>query len=380
MQELDGWLDDKPEGIVCFVAQILGPSDEVGQVVREWIAGYAQRGACFQDEHWIYGWYTPAGDVAALLAQLQRMVYERCGADLCVAYAVKSGATGHDVMRRLRHKAALLALLNCKLPQEIRYGRDDWGIRAFRQARRAGLICTHQQPVVRLSDCSTVGYEYLARLRRSHDENQALPNAAWIGAVVGSFESFELFEAVLQQALQRLSSGQQQGYAALNMTALDMANPALLKRLREIPGEWRSRLVIELTEWDDVLKIRRIHDVFDELRSAGYRIALDDFGVAHSSLSVLRILHFDMIKLDISLTQSRHQLDEMFVDTVVRYAALRGMSVVAEGIESEELLQRPLARGIVYGQGFFIDRLLQTQPPQHVDVAQGALTTRALSA
>jgi EAL domain-containing protein (putative c-di-GMP-specific phosphodiesterase class I) len=93
-------------------------------------------------------------------------------------------------------------------------------------------------------------------------------------------------------------------------------------------------------------------------RQMGYRVALDDFGTGFSSLSYLRDLPFDVIKLDGSFVRGMHDnaKDGAIVRAVATLCQEAGMDLVAEGIETEQQLATVSALGVTEGQGYLLAR------------------------
>jgi EAL domain-containing protein (putative c-di-GMP-specific phosphodiesterase class I) len=111
----------------------------------------------------------------------------------------------------------------------------------------------------------------------------------------------------------------------------------------------------------------------------GYRVALDDFGTGFSSLSYLRDLPFDVIKLDGSFVRGMHDnaKDGAIVRAVATLCQEAGMDLVAEGIETEQQLATVSALGVTEGQGYLLARPM---PATELDalIERGTLlTTRA---
>jgi EAL domain-containing protein (putative c-di-GMP-specific phosphodiesterase class I) len=94
------------------------------------------------------------------------------------------------------------------------------------------------------------------------------------------------------------------------------------------------------------------------LRKLGVRAALDDFGAGQASLSHLRRLPVDMLKLDRSLvnTPAERTTSPMVIDVVVSLGRRLGLEIVAKGLETEDEVERARAAGCLYGQGFALGR------------------------
>jgi len=94
------------------------------------------------------------------------------------------------------------------------------------------------------------------------------------------------------------------------------------------------------------------------LRKLGVRAALDDFGAGQASLSHLRRLPVDMLKLDQALvnTPPEQGSGPAVIDVVVSLGRRLGLEIVAKGLESAEQMARARAAGCLYGQGFALAR------------------------
>ena len=131
-----------------------------------------------------------------------------------------------------------------------------------------------------------------------------------------------------------------------------------------------SRLILEVTEADIIYDTDPIIECLNALRALGVRIALDDFGTGHSSLSRLRDFPVDVLKIDRSFTASLCGPTQSigFAHSVFSFGVGLGLSVIAEGVETEECLHElqdlgcELAQGYLFGQPltpFAMRRLLE---------------------
>jgi EAL domain-containing protein (putative c-di-GMP-specific phosphodiesterase class I) len=117
-------------------------------------------------------------------------------------------------------------------------------------------------------------------------------------------------------------------------------------------------LQVEVTETAFLQNIRAGAANINELRSAGVQVVLDDFGAGYSSLSYLRQIQFDLIKLDGSLLASldcdapQHSL----IAAVIRLCQTVEVPCIAEHIETEAQLRTLRDLGCDFGQGFFLGR------------------------
>jgi EAL domain-containing protein (putative c-di-GMP-specific phosphodiesterase class I) len=118
------------------------------------------------------------------------------------------------------------------------------------------------------------------------------------------------------------------------------------------------RLEIEITESGLLERIEDVRGVLQSLRNIGVRIALDDFGTGYSGLYHLRDLQIDTIKIDRSFVT--HMLergdDSKIVEAVVKLGNAMGLTTIAEGVETPDVIERLLELGCESGQGFYFGK------------------------
>jgi diguanylate cyclase (GGDEF)-like protein/PAS domain S-box-containing protein len=237
---------------------------------------------------------------------------------------------------------------------------------------RAGAFRLAYQPCVALSNNNAGvpplrGFEAL--LRWEHPRLGNIPPGEFIGIA----ENCGLIEAVgdwvMRQAIAQIADwrGMAGGlpYAtwrvAVNVSPHQLARPAFAAEViallaeRDLPPHC---LTIEVTE--GVFSDERAAAVVAEMRQSGLKIAVDDFGIGYSSLSCLRRLPVDELKLDRSFLQRSDggALHEDLLGALVQLARSVGLSVLAEGVETEEHLAAVSAAGCDAAQGWLFARAL----------------------
>ena len=144
---------------------------------------------------------------------------------------------------------------------------------------------------------------------------------------------------------------------SINVTAEDVARPsfadALLDRI-DSSGFPRDRLTVEITESGLMEDLGQAARLLAQLRTAGCRVAIDDFGTGYSSLAYLKALPLDYLKIDRKLSQdiAGSPRDRVVVRGVIDMARALGLTVIAEGVETEEQLDLLAKEGCRYFQGF----------------------------
>ncbi len=230
-----------------------------------------------------------------------------------------------------------------------------------------GQVELHLQPKVSLQGHRLEGVEALARWRE-HDGTLLHP-AEFLplvqrGGLLPALGAHVLREGI--RTARRLVEAGAPVPVSINLTAVDIHDQGLPDRvaaaLRE-QGVEPQQLVVELTEDSLVTDPQAAATVLRALRALGVRISLDDFGTGYCSLSYLRQLPVDEVKLDRSFTDGvgiDPAADAVIEHTVGLVHAL-GLRLVAEGVEDALTAERLSELGCDTGQGFLWAR------PQPVD-------------
>ncbi|HSN01550.1 MAG TPA: EAL domain-containing protein, partial [Rudaea sp.] len=218
------------------------------------------------------------------------------------------------------------------------------------------------QPVVRLSDRVTVGYEAL--LRWQHPERGLLAPADFLAVAeeTGAAEQidWQMYERTFEVAQPLL--GGEAGFVAINLSgrhfrtlALDENLLALLRK-HEIKPECVRIEVTERMLIDNPPAAKRL---LDTMRAHGIGVSLDDFGTGYSSLSYLHQYPVQTLKIDRSFVAemgSDKSGSAVIVRAILALAGALGMQAIAEGIETEAQHEALVRLGCRFGQGFLYAR------------------------
>jgi diguanylate cyclase (GGDEF)-like protein len=246
----------------------------------------------------------------------------------------------------------------------------------------------HYQPIVG-SDGRVVGAEALARgqvvgvealARWPHLERgmispaQFIPLAERTGRIL-SLDRWAVATAV-RQATVWMQNGWD-GWISVNMSARTLHDPELpdfVARTMAAHGLEAGHLAIEITESTAMRDPGQTARVLEALRDIGVLIAVDDFGVGHSSLSYLKLFPVDLLKLDSSFVRGigGGGRDEQLVEMMISLAHRIGAKVVAEGVEEEHQMQWLRTVGCDYIQGYLIGRPAAPESLPKGDVMRAA--------
>ena len=235
-----------------------------------------------------------------------------------------------------------------------------------REAVENHRLMPYYQPQVSLETGEIVGFETLLR-RRDRNGQICLP-----GSIAEAFNDFEVAEAigvamldlVIADMIDWRARGLPFGKVSINASAAEFRNRDFINRLTahtDGAGIPHDQLVIEVTEGVFVGRSAPlVGDMIAELKSAGFGISLDDFGTGYASLAHLRQIPVDMLKIDRSFIgdlfpASGHD-SAAIVSAIIRLSKGLGMTVVAEGIETQRQAQFLREQGCAIGQGYLFGR------------------------
>jgi EAL domain-containing protein (putative c-di-GMP-specific phosphodiesterase class I) len=136
-----------------------------------------------------------------------------------------------------------------------------------------------------------------------------------------------------------------------------------------------SRLELEITEGALLRDSEQVAVVLRQLRALGVTVALDDFGTGYASLSYLRQLPFDKIKIDRSFIMGLNKKDDSvpIIEAVISLARNLNMTTTAEGVETEDQWRSLSAMGCNYVQGYLFDRPQSASNVRHKIASGGYL-------
>jgi EAL domain-containing protein (putative c-di-GMP-specific phosphodiesterase class I)/GGDEF domain-containing protein len=286
-----------------------------------------------------------------------------------LGYAQLDTVLDADTLYALARSALEQAFANGSLVQAaheeelVRHERARVLGRSLQRAIAQGELRLEYQPIVDLDDMTVAGIEALVRW-----DHPVLGRVSPVDFIpVAARDGFlgELGDWVLRNACEEFVGLRRQGplhrlqFLSVNVSRQDLADPAMAdKVIAAVRGAQMEpgQLLLEITESELATDPLRVARTLRQIRSRGVRIAIDDFGVGHSSLASLHELPVDVLKLDRSfLCQSlagRKGRDLFAIaHAVVNLAHSVELQVVAEGVESVDQLTLlrslhcPLAQG-----------------------------------
>jgi diguanylate cyclase (GGDEF)-like protein/PAS domain S-box-containing protein len=234
----------------------------------------------------------------------------------------------------------------------------------LRKALECNEFRVYYQPLVSLHDSRIVGFEALSRWQRP----QGMVNPADFIAIADETGLIiPMNRQLLREACQQLSRWQTlYRYdppltMSVNIAAKQFAQSDLASQIGEIlqqTGTDPCRVDLEITENVAMNDADRSAVVLLELKALSVRLSIDDFGTGYSSLARLQRFPVDTLKIDRSFISGMASDDETYeiVRVIITLAHNLGLSVVAEGIETEEQMKMLRHLGCELGQGYLFAR------------------------
>ena len=232
--------------------------------------------------------------------------------------------------------------------------------RELREAIESSAIRAYFQPKIDLQSGRIVGAEALARWVKPNTSvvspGKFIPIAEESGLIA------PLSEAVLRESCWKAAAWARAGMKAVvsvNVSPLQLRDEHFADRVSRIikhaglPG---PLLELEITESTAMADPERVARILAPLRRLGVKLAIDDFGCGHSSLSALAVLPFDTIKIDrqfVSALERNEPKAEAILESILAMAGALKLETVAEGIERREQAEFLAHRGCNLGQGFY---------------------------
>jgi diguanylate cyclase (GGDEF)-like protein/PAS domain S-box-containing protein len=292
------------------------------------------------------------------------------GASIGIALAPRDGTTPDELLQN-----ADLALYKAKGDGRGAYRLYDKTMKdeaLFRRSIETDLrsalereeLALHYQPVIRVGDGATVGFEAL--IRWTHKSRGLVSPSIFIPVAEDAGLSVEIGDWVLRQACADLARLPEDMRINVNLSPAQLRVEGFVEETVAILagcGIAPNRLVLEITETILMMDEPCTLHALEQLRAHGICIALDDFGTGYSSLSYLQKFRFDEIKIDRAFV-SRLGADPVagaIVGAVMALAHELGMRVVGEGVETPAQMAALTAFGCDLAQGFLLGHPLPAQ-------------------
>jgi diguanylate cyclase (GGDEF)-like protein/PAS domain S-box-containing protein len=231
----------------------------------------------------------------------------------------------------------------------------------LRRAMEANEFVVHYQPLIDLQTGKAWGAEALVRWE--HPERGLMLPSAFMPVVEESGLVVPLGESVLEDACRQARGWQEEPripplIVSVNLSARQLQRSDFVRTVREVlrkTGLEANRLSLDVTETAYIRVLEDKTAALDRLKALGVRLSIDNFGIGYSSLSYLKRLPADILKMDRSYLKGLGEdpEDTAIVQMVIELAHTLGMKVVAEGVESVQQSVHLRKMGCDLAQGFY---------------------------
>ena len=230
----------------------------------------------------------------------------------------------------------------------------------LRGALAAGQLCLHYQPEFALGSGRVQCVEALVRwqhpTRGLVHPDDFIPAAEETGLIV------PIGDWVIRESCRQLARWRQDGAVdgltmRVNVSARQLEHDGLLETIEQALRDNGPALCLELTETAVMSDPAHSLAILGRVRDLGVRLALDDFGIGYSSMSYLRELRFDVLKVDrVFISDLAQDGGDAILRAMVEMAHALGSEVTAEGVETKAQLDAVRAIGCDSVQGFLLAR------------------------
>lgn len=228
------------------------------------------------------------------------------------------------------------------------------------RAQARGELFLQYQPQVRIDTGELIGLEAL--LRWNHPELGMIPPSVFIpmaekNGLINSIGEWVLHTAAKQNKMWH-DSGFPRVPVSVNLSVVQLLDPRIVEKVRNVldkTGLSPEYLGLEITENVAIKEVTHIIDTFNRLRGLGLFITIDDFGTEYSSLSRLKALPIDGIKIDLHFIQSleKSKKDQAITEVIINLAKSLGVGVLAEGVETAAQAEFLNLRQCDAAQGYY---------------------------
>ena len=214
-------------------------------------------------------------------------------------------------------------------------------------------VYPYYQPILDAKTNKIIKYEALMRIK---DNGRVLPPDRFLQIAQKTKYYQELSRIIIKQALDKFRSIDHM--ISINLSAIDITNEKTMAFLFKELNSFDDchRVVIELTETEDLYGLEEVVDFITFVKSKGVKIAIDDFGVGYSNFSYLTSLNPDFIKIDGSLIDNIDQDEkaQKLVMSIVHFSKELDIKIVAEFVHNKAVMQKCIDLGIDELQGYYL--------------------------
>lgn len=212
------------------------------------------------------------------------------------------------------------------------------------------------QPIMSIHDNSMDMYELLMGIRH---ENKILPASSFIATAEKMGIINQLDFIVIEKAFKEVRKKNYRGKLFVNLSPRSLILGEYINNVKQLAADNKispSSIVFEITEREAVKNRALLEKFARDLKSEGFKFAIDDFGSGFSTFHYLKLFPVDFIKIDgeFIINLPKDHMDKIFVKSIIALARDLKIKTIAEHIETAEILQMVQELGVDYAQGYYI--------------------------
>lgn len=297
---------------------------------------------------------------------------------LAEAHGIEVLASFTKPINIVEFSKTLSSLVQHKSKPKYTASNSELTVAELQEAIGNDCLRLHYQPQMSLASNDIIGFEVLVRLE--HTDGQLMYPDRFISVAEENGLMAILTEQVLRIACRDISLNREffsGTHVSVNISAQnieDLKFPELLEQITTTYEVSPSQLCLELTETEVMKELTSSLDVLNRLRMKGFSLSIDDFGTGFSSLSQLYNAPFSELKIDQHFIMRMHDDNEarVIVEICIMLGKMLGMSVIAEGVENDVLIEllRKLDCDKIQGYGLSRPQDLSKIKAWHQDFSQ----------
>jgi len=218
------------------------------------------------------------------------------------------------------------------------------------------------QPIMHIRDKTISHYECLLRMIGSNDE--IIPPGMFIEVAEQTGLIFQLDMCVVELAFVKQVELIEQGIdirLSINLSGETLSNVDAFSKIDKLLRSYgldAHKFIFEVTETQAVTNLQSAHEFINKINNIGGSFALDDFGVGFSSMSYLRQLPVEYLKIDGSFVKNINSSldDQLFVNAINSVGQGMGLKTIAEFVENDAIFEKLGTLGVDYAQGYGIGK------------------------
>lgn len=223
----------------------------------------------------------------------------------------------------------------------------------------------YYQPKVNATDNELFGAEALVRWRK---DGGLVPPMEFIPILERNRGICDLDFYVLEHVCQDIKGWIEKGYepvpVSVNFSRKNLGNPILAEAIYKVVEKYdipKNLIQIEMTETLDEYPMSYLIGVVKAIQRYGMTVAIDDFGTGSSSINLLKLVKFDVLKIDKAFIDYADETEMLILQDIIQMASHIKIDVIAEGVEDKEHLKELVNMGCYQIQGYVYDKPLEKQ-------------------